>query len=157
VSLKKVCVWQRDSFDWCIDDNDLTSMEWVKELLTNSSNIYLVKHVDEKFDQLYEYEQRGITYLKIALDEMFMVSNMVIMLLQKYLEQFAQEGVAKVPNEDAQICLEQITAMFVCLAKVDVLPQETPGYILEKFTWCLVVEFRDIHKLLETTGKVCQV
>jgi hypothetical protein len=40
------------------------------------------------------------------------------------------------------------------LAKVDALPQETPGYILEGFTWCLVVEFRDIHKLLATTNKV---
>jgi hypothetical protein len=43
------------------------------------------------------------------------------------------------------------------LAKVDVLPQEIPGYILEEFTWCLVVEFRDIHKLLATTDKVRQM
>ncbi len=60
------------------------SMEWVKELLTNSCDITLVKCVNEKFDQLYEYEQGGITYLKIALDKIFTISNMVIMLLQKY-------------------------------------------------------------------------
>jgi hypothetical protein len=100
VSLKHMCVWQRDTFDWCIDDNNLTSMEWDKELLTNSCNINLVKPLDEKFDQLYEYEQSGITYLKIALDEMFTMSNMVIMLLQNYLKKFAHEGVAMVPNED---------------------------------------------------------
>jgi hypothetical protein len=41
VSLKHVCAWQRDTFDWCTDDNDLTSMEWVKELLTNSCDINL--------------------------------------------------------------------------------------------------------------------
>ncbi len=52
-----MCAWQRNTFDWCTDDNDLTSMEWVKDLLTNSCDINLVKHVDEKFDQLYENEQ----------------------------------------------------------------------------------------------------
>jgi hypothetical protein len=129
----------------------------VKELLTNSCDINLVKRVDEKSDQLYEYEQGGITYLKIALDEKFTMSNMVIMLLHKYLKQFAQEGVAKVPNEDVQICSEKIAAMCAHLAKFDALPEETPGYILEGFTWCMVVEFKDIHKLLATTCKVRQM
>jgi hypothetical protein len=78
VLLKHVCAWQRDTFDWCTYDNDLTSMEWVKEFLTNSCDINLEKRIDEKFDQLYEYEQGGITYLKIALDEMFTMSNMVV-------------------------------------------------------------------------------
>jgi hypothetical protein len=36
-------------------------MEWVKEFLTNSCDTDLVKHIDEKFDQLFEYEQGGIT------------------------------------------------------------------------------------------------
>ncbi len=85
------------------------------------------------------------------------MSNMVIMWLQKYLKHFAQEGVAKVTNEDVQICLEQIAAVCVHLAKVDALTQEIPGYILEGFTQCLVVEFRDIHKLLATTNKVHQM
>ncbi len=75
-------------------------MEWVKELLTNLCDINLVKCIDEKFDCLAEYEQEGITYLKIALDEMFMMSDMVVMLLQHYLKQFAQDRIAKVPNED---------------------------------------------------------
>jgi hypothetical protein len=43
------------------------------------------------------------------------------------------------------------------LAEVDALPEETPGYILEGFTWCMVVEFKDIHKLLATTCKVRQM
>jgi hypothetical protein len=70
--------WQRDTLDWCTDDNNLSSMEWVKEFFTLSCDINLVKCFDEKFDQLFEYEQGGITYLKIALDEMFKMSNMVI-------------------------------------------------------------------------------
>jgi hypothetical protein len=61
-------------------------MEWVKELLTNLCDVNLVKRIDEKFDCLAEYEQGGDTYLKIALDEMFTMSNMVIMSLQRYLK-----------------------------------------------------------------------
>jgi hypothetical protein len=33
------------------------------------SGLRNIKRVNEKFDQLYEYEQGGITYLKIALDK----------------------------------------------------------------------------------------
>jgi hypothetical protein len=98
--LEYVCAWQRDTFDWCTDEDNLTSMEWVKEFLTNSCDINLVKRIEEKYDQLFEYEQGGITYLKIELDEMFTMSNMVITSLHKFLKQFAQEGVARVPHED---------------------------------------------------------
>ncbi len=59
-----------------------------------------MKRIEEKYNQLFEYEKGGITYPKIVLDEMFTMSNMVITLLQKFLKQFAQEGVARVPNED---------------------------------------------------------
>jgi hypothetical protein len=43
------------------------------------------------------------------------------------------------------------------LAEVDALPQEVPGYILEGFTRCLVAESKEIHKLLNTANKVCQM
>ncbi len=52
---------------------------------------------------------------------------MVIMSLQKYLKQFAQEGIAKAPNEDVPVCAEQLNAVYACLAEVDALPQETTG------------------------------
>ena len=157
ISLEHACAWQRDTFDWCCDENDLTSMEWAKEFLTNSCDVNLVKRIEEKYDYLAEYEQGGITYLKIALDEMFTMSNMVIQLLQKYLKQFAQEGIAKVPNEDVRLCSEQINAVCARLAEVDQLPQESTTFILEGFTRCSVTEFREIHKLLATTEKVKQM
>jgi hypothetical protein len=116
-----------------------------------------VKRIEEKYDYLAEYEQGGITYLKIALDEMFTMSNMVIQSLQKYLKQFAQEGIAKVPNEDVRLCSEQINAVCARLAEVDQLPQESTTFILEGFTRCSVTEFREIHKLLATTEKVNQM
>jgi hypothetical protein len=64
----------------------------VEEFLANSCNFNLIKRIDKKFDSLLEYEQGRIMFLKIALDDMFTMSNMVIMLLQKYLKQFAQGG-----------------------------------------------------------------
>jgi hypothetical protein len=92
----------------------------------------MVKRIDKKFDSLLEYEQGGITFLKITLDEMFTMSNMVVMLLQKYLKQFSREGIAKVPNEDVHVYAELNT---VCdhLAEVSALPQEYTGFILEGF------------------------
>jgi hypothetical protein len=58
-------------------------MEWVKEFLTNSCDVNLVKQIEEKYDCLSEYEQGGITYLKIALEKMFTMSNTVVMSLHK--------------------------------------------------------------------------
>jgi hypothetical protein len=100
LTLKHMCAWQWDTFDWCTDEDNLTSMEWVKEFLTNSCDNNPGKNIEEKYNQLFKHEQGEITYLKIVLDEMFTLSNMVITLLQKFLKQFAQEGVARVPNED---------------------------------------------------------
>jgi hypothetical protein len=143
ISLEHACAWQRDTFDWCTDENNLTSLEWVKELLTISCDLNLVKRINKKFDCLAEYEQGGITYLKIALDKMFTMSNMVIMSLQRYLKQFAQDGFAKVPNKDVRVCYEQLIAMCMHLAEVNALPQESIGFILEGLTRCSVPEFKD--------------
>jgi hypothetical protein len=132
-------------------------MAWFKEFLANSCDVNLMKCIDKKHKFLLEYEQGGITFLKIALDEMFTMSNMVVMRLQKYLKQFAQERIAKVPNEDVWVCVEQLNVVCARLAKVDGLPQETTGFILEGFTHCSVVKFWDIYKLLATTLKICQM
>jgi hypothetical protein len=43
------------------------------------------------------------------------------------------------------------------LAEVNALPQESTGFILEGFTHCSIVVSWDIHKLLATTLKVCQM
>ncbi len=95
--------------------------------------------------------------MKIALDEMFTMSDMVIMSLQRYLKQFAQDRIAKVPNEDVCVCSKQLIAMCTRLAEVDALPQKSTGFILEGLTRCSVLEFKNIHRLLCTTHKVCQM
>jgi len=44
------------------------------------------------------YEQGGVTYIKIALDEMLTISNIVVATLQGFFEAFAKVGIAKVPK-----------------------------------------------------------
>jgi hypothetical protein len=86
-------------------------MEWAKSLMINSCDVLLVDRIDEKFDELDLYEQGGVTYIKIALDEMFTISNTVVATLQRFFEAFAKDGIAKVPNEDICAATEQIIAV----------------------------------------------
>jgi hypothetical protein len=60
---------QRDSFDYACT-KDLTSKEWAKSLMMTSCDVLLVDRIDKKFVELDLYEQGGVTYIKIALDEM---------------------------------------------------------------------------------------
>ncbi len=101
LTLKQCRNWQRDSFD-CACTNNLTSMEWAKSLMMNSYDVLLVDRINKKFDELDLYEQGGVTYIKIALDEMFTISNTVVATLQGFFEAFAKDGMAKVPNEDVR-------------------------------------------------------
>jgi len=77
-------------------------MEWPKSLMMNSCDVILVDRIDKKFDDLDLYEQGGVTYIKIALDEIFTISNTVVTTLQGFFEAFAKDdGIAKVPNEES--------------------------------------------------------
>ena len=141
VTLKQCRNWQRDSFDYACTE-DLTSMEWAKSLMMNSCDVLLIDRIDKKFDELDLYEQGGVTYIKIALDEMFTISNTVVTTLQGFFEAFAKEGIAKVPNEDVRASTEQIVAVAERLAEVSALPTESTRHILEGFTRCSVIIFR---------------
>ncbi len=57
------------------------------------------------------YKQCGVTYIKLALDEMFTISNTVVATLQGFFENFAKDGIAKVPNEGVHVPTEQIIAI----------------------------------------------
>jgi hypothetical protein len=101
-------------------------MEWAKSLMMTSCDVLLVDRINKKFDELDLYEQGGVTYVKIALDEMFTISNIVVATLQGIFEAFAKDGIAKVPNEDVRAVTEQIIAVAERLAKVSALPSEPP-------------------------------
>ena len=141
LTLQQCRAWQRDSYDYASLE-DLTSMEWAKSLMMNSCDALLVERIDEKFEDLSLYEQGGVTYIKLALDEMFTISNTVVATLQGFFENFAKDGIAKVPNEDVRVATEQIVAVAERLAEVSALPSECTVQLLEGLTKCSVTVFR---------------
>jgi hypothetical protein len=79
--------------------------------LLNSSDGLLVTRIDKQFEDLSLNEQGGASHIKIALDEMFTISNTVVTTLQEILVAFAKDGIAKVPKEDVRVVMEQIVAI----------------------------------------------
>ena len=70
----------------------MTSSDWLKDLLMNSSEPELLERVTEKYEKLDSLAQGGITYLKYMLDEMFSMTNNVVTALQTFIKTFAEEG-----------------------------------------------------------------
>jgi hypothetical protein len=60
----------------------------------DSSDGLLVIRIDKQFEDLSLYEQGGVTYIMIALNEMFTISNTVVTTLQGFLENFAKDSIA---------------------------------------------------------------
>ncbi len=104
LTLQQCCKWQQDSFDYASLE-DLTSMEWAKSLMINSCDALLVERIDKKFEDLSPNGQGGVIYIKLALDKMFTISNTVVATLQGFFENFAKDGIAKVPNEDVRVAI----------------------------------------------------
>jgi hypothetical protein len=89
------------------------------------------------------YSKKGdVTYIKLALDEMFTISNTVVTTLQGFFENYAKDGIAKVPNEDVRVAMEQLVAVAERLAKVAAFPCECTVQLLEGLTMCSVTIFR---------------
>ena len=123
-------------------------MEWAKSLMMNSCDALLVERIDAKFEDLSLYEQGGVTYIKLALDEMFTISNTVVATLQGFFENFAKDGIAKVLNEDVRVATEQIIAVAERLAEVSALPSEYTVQLLEGLTKCSVTISRQTFSLI---------
>ena len=60
-----------------------------------SSDPDLIKRVEDKYEALDGFDQGGIIYVKISLDEMFNMSDVIITSIQEFFKKFAQDGVAK--------------------------------------------------------------
>jgi hypothetical protein len=92
--------------------------------MMNSCDALLVWGINKKFEDVDVYEQGGVTYIKIALGQMFTISNIVVKTLQIFFEAFSNDGIGKVPDEDVHVATEQIVAITEQLAKVSTLPTE---------------------------------
>ncbi len=73
---------------------------------------------------------------------MFTISNTVVATLQDFFENFAKDGIAKVPNEDVHVATKQIIAVTERLAEVSALHSECTVKLLERRTKCFVTVFR---------------
>ena len=126
--------------------------------MMNFCDALLVKQINKKFKDLSLFEQGGVTYIKLALDKMFTISNTVVTTLQGFFENFAKDGIAKTPNEDVRVAMEQLVAVAERLAKVAALPCECTIQLLEGLTKCSVAVFRQtfIHLLVvERLRQLC--
>ena len=98
--------------------------------------------LNKKFEDLSLSKQGGVTYIKLALDKMFTISNTVVATVQGFFENFAKDGIAKVPNKDVHVSMEEIIAIAERLTKVSALPSECTIQHLEGLTKCSVTLFR---------------
>ena len=112
--------------------------------------------VGHKVYVLPELQQGGLTYLKLALDEMFTMSPGVITSLQEKLKKFGKDGLAKYPDQNVGLCVIQLNAMMDRLAEVDELPRETPINILQGLCICDVKEFVNPFNLLLGQAQLAQ-
>ena len=84
--IEHIRLFQKDTNEDAGDDKDLTTAMWVSELMVNSSEMALIQRIDEKFEKLDLMEQGDITYMKIALNEMFYMIQDVVTALQNWLK-----------------------------------------------------------------------
>jgi hypothetical protein len=78
---------------------------------------------------------------------MFTISSTVVTTLQGFFENFAKDGIAKVPNEDVRVATEQLVVVTKRLAEVAALPCDCTIQLLEGLTKCSVTIFRQTFSL----------
>ena len=83
----------------------------------------------------------GLPNLKIAPDEIFNVSDIVITSLQQFFKKLAWDGIAKYPSENVELLVQKINTAAELLAKVPLLPRDTPLLALTGFTKFSMTEF----------------
>ena len=84
----------------------------------NSSDTTLIKRVVDNYEELDRLEKGGIAYLKIALDEVFNISDVVITSIHQLFKNFAQDVVSKYPSGNVALLVQQINAVVERLAEV---------------------------------------
>jgi len=67
--------WQRDFNGYSLDDDHISNV-MLKDLMVNSLDPELKKQVDEKYKLLDGYKKGGISYFKLAVDQIFKMSSL---------------------------------------------------------------------------------
>ena len=107
-------------------EEDMTSSDWVNNILTNSIKSELKQQVDEKFDKIDPLEQGGITHLIFFLGEMFCMTNDAVTALQKLLKTFLEEVLSKTVGENVLEADAHIKAVSERILEVNQPPLKCP-------------------------------
>ena len=86
-------------------------------------------------------EQDGIVSLKLILDEMFFMYEIIVQTLNTWIKPFSQEGPSKTVVENIALLMLHFLACSVHLSDVNRLEIEADTYLLEGITKCSVEEF----------------
>ena len=120
----------------------------------NYSYPALIKMAEKKYEELDRLDQGVIKYLKIALDDMFNMSDAVITSLHELFKNFSRNGISKYPSENVALLFQKINSVEERLAEVPELPRDTELLILSGSTKYSVNEFVDTFELILNTESV---
>ena len=134
ISLQHIILFQRDSYDHFVYDEDIFSCECNLDGFVNSFDGALIHRTEGKYETLYEFEQGRITYLNIAFDEMFNISSFVITSLHDFVNKISKDGVAKIRNKNVLDMTQQMNDVYERLAESKELPRMTPVHVLTGLT-----------------------
>ena len=141
--LAHVKLWQQD-FNLFAFDEDLTSSNWVQELIEVMLDSEVRKQVKEKYDPLPQREKGGIVYFKIAMEIIFKMSSLTVAALREYFIAFGRNGLNKVQGENARTAGTMLIAVATRLADHGSLESEAIQHVADGFSRCSVKKFRDI-------------
>jgi hypothetical protein len=98
LSAEHVYRWQRDFNGYCFDVDHVSSV-FLKDLVAASLDPELKKQVDGKYKLLDGYKKGGVSYFKLAVDQIFKMSSMAEESLKSFINFSCQGGsVRSTPN-----------------------------------------------------------
>jgi hypothetical protein len=143
LSMAHIKLWQKE-FNLFAENDDLTSSNWVQELIEVMLDPEVKKQVKEKYDTLKQIEKGGIIYFKIAMETIFKMSSLTIKALKDYFVAFGKNGLNGIQGENARTGGTMLIAVATRLADYDRLDYESIQHVADGFSKCSVKKFRDI-------------
>jgi len=144
--------WQCDFNGYSIDDDHISNV-MLKDLMANSLDPELKKQVDEKYKLLHGYKKGGISYFKLAVNQIFKMSSMAEDSLKSFIKEFGRLGLAKIPHENVCTIATQMDGVAERLADSNVLRSESLTQYITGLTLCSVGAFKAVflNRLTELT------
>ncbi len=152
LSAEHVFNWQRDFNGYCLDDDHVSSV-FLKDLMAASLDPELKKQVDEKYRLLDGFKKGGVSYFKLAVDQIFKMSSMAEESLKAFIKDFGSKGLAKIPHENVRTIATQMDGVAERLADSNVLRSESLTQYITGLTFCSVEPFKAVflNRLTELT------